>query len=53
MVKVIDKINESIAKNALAGGPLDLPGPNPFFSLEFFPPKTEEGKENLYMRMER
>jgi hypothetical protein len=25
----------------------------PFFSLEYFPPKTEAGVENLYLRMER
>jgi len=25
----------------------------PFFSFEFFPPKTEAGTENLYLRMER
>jgi methylenetetrahydrofolate reductase (NADPH) len=40
-MKVIDKIN-----NGLAGG-------NVVFSFEFFPPKTEEGVENLYDRMDR
>lgn len=25
----------------------------PFFSLEFFPPKTDEGVSNLYLRMDR
>ena len=27
--------------------------PSPFFSLEFFPPKTEQGLANLYSRMAR
>lgn len=40
-MKVIDKIN-----NGLEGG-------NVVFSFEFFPPKTEEGVENLYDRMDR
>ena len=40
MVKIIDKIR--LVKNA-----------QPFFSFEFFPPKTEAGVENLYLRMER
>jgi len=40
-MKVIDKINKG-----LAGG-------NVVFSFEFFPPKTEEGVENLYDRMDR
>lgn len=40
-MKVIDKIN-----NGLAGG-------NVVFSFEFFPPKTEEGVENLFDRMDR
>ena len=40
-MKVIDKIN-----NGLAGG-------NVVFSFEFFPPKTEEGVDNLYDRMDR
>lgn len=39
MVKIIDKINQSISA--------------PFFSFEFFPPKTEAGVENLYLRMDR
>lgn len=39
MVKIIDKIN---------GGPVE-----PYFSFEYFPPKTEAGVENLYLRMDR
>jgi methylenetetrahydrofolate reductase (NADPH) len=39
MVKIIDKIKG--------------PHAEPFFSLEFFPPKTEAGVENLYLRMDR
>jgi methylenetetrahydrofolate reductase (NADPH) len=42
MVRIIDKINEH-AKHSKT----------PFFSFEFFPPKTEEGRENLYIRMDR
>ena len=42
-MKIIDKIREYQAEK-----------PNtPFFSLEYFPPKTEAGVENLYLRMER
>ena len=37
MVKIIDKINASIARQQT------------FFSLEFFPPKTDAGVENLYV----
>lgn len=29
------------------------PGSAPLFSFEFFPPKTEAGVENLYLRMDR
>lgn len=39
MVKIIDKINSNSSI--------------PFFSFEFFPPKTEAGVENLYLRMDR
>ena len=39
-MKIISKINA-------------LDGTSPHFSFEFFPPKTEAGAENLYMRMER
>jgi len=38
---VIDRINESISSNT------------PFCALEFFPPKTDEGKINLFERIER
>jgi len=38
---VIDRINEAISSNT------------PFCALEFFPPKTEEGKINLFERIER
>lgn len=41
MGKIIDGINASISRQ------------QPFFSLEFFPPKTEEGKENLLLRIEK
>jgi methylenetetrahydrofolate reductase (NADPH) len=40
MVKIIDKIKLA-------------PKSQPFFSFEFFPPKTEAGVENLYLRMDR
>ena len=40
MVKIIDKIRQA-------------PKTQPFFSFEFFPPKTEAGVENLYLRMDR
>jgi methylenetetrahydrofolate reductase (NADPH) len=40
MVKIIDKI-------------MTAPKTQPFFSFEFFPPKTEAGVENLYLRMDR
>ncbi len=39
MVKIIEKIRGKHSE--------------PFFSLEFFPPKTEAGVENLYLRMDR
>ena len=39
MVKIIEKIKNNETE--------------PFFSFEFFPPKTEAGVENLYQRMER
>jgi methylenetetrahydrofolate reductase (NADPH) len=45
MVKIIDKMK------ALSGS--SAQEKSPFFSFEFFPPKTEEGKENLYLRMDR
>ena len=41
MSQVIDRLNESISSNT------------PFCALEFFPPKTEEGKINLFERIER
>jgi methylenetetrahydrofolate reductase (NADPH) len=43
MVKIIDKIKK-----------IEDEKPNsPYFSFEYFPPKTEAGVENLYLRMER
>ena len=42
MVRIIDKMNAHIAKSN-----------DPFFSFEFFPPKTEAGVENLYNRIDR
>lgn len=41
-MKVIEKIKEAGAENGRAA-----------FSFEFFPPKTEEGVENLFERMDR
>lgn len=41
MVKILEKINDA---EKVAG--------QPYFSFEFFPPKTEAGVENLYLRME-
>jgi hypothetical protein len=40
--KVIDKINNGLANHN-----------GVVFSFEFFPPRTEEGIENLYDRMDR
>jgi methylenetetrahydrofolate reductase (NADPH) len=40
-MKVIDKINNGLANNGVV------------FSFEFFPPRTEEGIENLFDRMDR
>ncbi|RUS32117.1 methylenetetrahydrofolate reductase-domain-containing protein [Jimgerdemannia flammicorona] len=40
-MKVIDKINKAIKEN------------QPCWSFEFFPPKTPQGVQNLYDRMER
>eukprot|EP00884_Botryococcus_braunii_P012198 jgi/Botrbrau1/2097/Bobra.0093s0005.1 len=40
-MKVIDKINAKIREN------------QQFFSFEFFPPRTEEGMENLFDRQDR
>ena len=43
MVKIIEKIKKYGEEK-----------PNsPYFSFEYFPPKTEAGVENLYLRMER
>lgn len=44
MVKIIEKI---------AAASSTEPDAIPFFSFEFFPPKTEAGVDNLYLRMER
>ena len=41
-MKIIDKIRAEEASRL-----------GPFFSYEFFPPKTDAGVENLYLRMER
>lgn len=43
-MKIIDKIRKEEERSAELG---------PFFSYEFFPPKTDAGTENLYLRMER
>lgn len=40
-MKIIDKINAYAAQK------------KPFFSFEFFPPKTEEGLQNLYSRLDQ
>ncbi|KAK9842600.1 hypothetical protein WJX81_008347 [Elliptochloris bilobata] len=40
-MKIIDKMNASIKEG------------KPFFSFEFFPPRTEEGVENLFDRQDR
>jgi methylenetetrahydrofolate reductase (NADPH) len=41
MVKIIEKLNDKIASGT------------PFFSFEYFPPKTEEGVQNLHERQKR
>jgi len=43
MVKIIEKIRK-LEKSNDSG---------PYFSFEFFPPKTEQGVDNLYLRIER
>ncbi|KAL6066042.1 Methylenetetrahydrofolate reductase [Balamuthia mandrillaris] len=40
-MKIIDKINAAIEDG------------HPFFSFEYFPPKTEDGVDNLYDRLDR
>jgi methylenetetrahydrofolate reductase (NADPH) len=40
-MKFVDKINKCVADG------------KPFFSFEYFPPKTEEGLSNLYLRFDR
>ena len=61
-MKIIDKINAEAelvervdAEIALAHKTgADPPAAKaPYFSFEFFPPKTEAGTENLYLRMDR
>lgn len=42
MVKIIEKIRK-----------LEKSDAGPYFSFEFFPPKTDAGLENLYLRIER
>jgi len=49
MVKIVQKLLEAEAAAAVTQ-PL---GGVPYFSLEFFPPKTDSGVENLYLRIER
>lgn len=44
-MKVIEKIREGLGSNSEEGKVV--------FSFEFFPPKTEDGVENLFERMER
>lgn len=46
MAKVIDLINQR--KEEAKGGEVE-----PFFSFEYFPPRTDEGVANLYKRLER
>jgi methylenetetrahydrofolate reductase (NADPH) len=41
MVKIIEKLNKQQDQSV------------PYFSFEFFPPKTEAGVENLYLRIDR
>lgn len=40
-MKIVDKINQAISDGRT------------FFSFEFFPPRTEEGVENLFERLDR
>jgi len=40
-MKIIDKINKKLEEK------------KPFFSFEYFPPKTDKGVENLYERLDR
>ena len=47
-MKIIDKLTSE-----MGGSVRDKGIRGPFFSFEFFPPKTEAGTENLYLRMER
>ena len=41
MVRITEKIKKATAAQDV------------YFSFEFFPPKTEAGVENLYLRMDR
>lgn len=55
MSKIIDKINAYSRQVSVTNSSTDsssTPCP-PYFSFEFFPPKTEAGVENLYLRMDR
>jgi methylenetetrahydrofolate reductase (NADPH) len=40
--KIVDKINRRVAE-----------GTTPFYSFEYFPPRTEDGVKNLYDRLDR
>ncbi|CAN1194503.1 Methylenetetrahydrofolate reductase 1 [Linum perenne] len=48
-MKVIDKIRSAVGDSPSANGG----GKNVVFSFEFFPPKTDDGVENLFERMDR
>lgn len=49
MSKIIDKITAWEASNS----PTTVENHKIYFSFEFFPPKTDAGVENLYLRMDR
>jgi len=49
MPKIIDLINA----RASAGDESKTGEVKPFIAFEFYPPRTEEGKEKLYARLER
>ncbi|CAN0922991.1 Methylenetetrahydrofolate reductase 1 [Linum grandiflorum] len=52
-MKVIDKIRSAVGDSPSANGGAAASPNNVVFSFEFFPPKTDDGVENLFERMDR
>jgi len=49
MPKIIDLINARSSEDESK----EEAKPKPFFAMEFYPPRTEKGVQNLYKRLER